>query len=258
MRLITLTMLATMLLALSLPASADVSLADWCVNLNGSVDASSITNNYSNACNGGTNAPLAAVDTSGFDKTLENAGTNTLGSIVVTIGTGAQYAAVYMDYDLDYSTPLGSFTDAGSVNGSPSGTQSYELNDPNASNIFSDFSGITGLPNSNAVDPVTCAANGAPPWCDVSWALAESLYVDPLLYSGGTVTFTVSIAGGATGFYLEQTNQVKGDSIYLSDTVNLTPVGGAPPIPEPTSVLLLATAAAGALLLKKRSSANGA
>src|ERR1017187_7835680 len=110
MRLITLTIFAVLLLALSCPNSADVGLADWCVNLNGNIDV----------CNAGA-APggNANVNVSAFDPTLETAGPNTLGSITVTIGTGVQYAAVYMDYDVNYST-WGSFTDVGSVNGSPS------------------------------------------------------------------------------------------------------------------------------------------
>jgi hypothetical protein len=245
MRLITLTIFAVLLLALSVPASADVGLADWCVNLNGNIDV----------CNAGA-APggNANVNVSAFDPTLETAGPNTLGSITVTIGTGVQYAAVYMDYDVNYST-WGSFTDVGSVNGSPSGSQSYELADPNTSNIFSDFSGAGPLPNSNTVDAATCAAN-SPAYCDVSWALAESVFVDSTLYSGGVVTFTVSTTAPTSGFYLQQTNGITSDTIYLSDTVNLTPLGSPAPTPEPTSVLLLATTVVEVLVLRRRSSAN--
>ncbi len=222
-----------------------VGLADWCVNLNG--DTASV-------CNGGTATNSAAENTSAWDTTLEP-GANTLGKIVVTIGTGAQYAGVYMDYDVDYPF-LGSFEDAGVVNGAPSATQSYELNDPNSSNIFNDFAS-NALPDSNPVDPATCAAN-APTNCDVAWALAESLNVNAALYSGGTVTFTVSTVKPTGGFYLQQTNEVTGGTIYMSDAVSLTPLGGPPAVPEPASVLLFATAAAGALLLKKRSSAKKA
>ncbi len=257
MRLLTLAIFSTMLLALSIPASADVSMADWCVNLNGNI----------NVCNGGTSpGGLPNVIVSAFDATLEpssNAVATTPGTITVKIGTGAQYAAVYMDYDVDYATTTGgcpslgcgSFTDVGSVSGSPSGTQSYELADPNVSNIFSDFSG-NSLANTNTVDAATCSAN-APQFCDVSWSLGESLNVNSALFSGGTVTFTVSSTAPRSGFYLQQTNGVTGNSIYLSDVVSLTPLSGPPPpVPEPASMLLLATVALAVLVLFRRSGAN--
>src|ERR1035438_9025055 len=142
MRLLTLAIFSTMLLALSFPASASVSLGDWCINLNGNI----------NVCNGGTNpGGIPGINVSAFDATLEpglNSVATTPGTITINIGTGLQYAAVYMDYDVDYATTTGgcpalgcgSFTDVGSVVGSPSATQSYELADPNTSTIFSDFS----------------------------------------------------------------------------------------------------------------------
>jgi len=268
MRLTTLTILAMILLALSIPASADVGLADWCVNLNGDISV----------CNGGT-APggNAYVNLAHFDTTLEGYPStdpttgpfpNGLGSITIALGIGAQYASVFMDYDVDYST-LGSFDDAGSTSvAPPSATQSWELNDPElfsaSSNpsgfvLFDDFSNGT-LPSTNSVDAATCAAN-SPAACDVAWALAESLYVDPSLYSGGTVTFTVSTTQPTSGFYLQQTNQGNGvggggDIIYLSDSVSLTPNGGII-TPEPSSVILFATVIAGASLFRrKRSSAK--
>lgn len=244
MRLTTLTMFVTMLLALSIPASADVGLHDWCVNLNGNIGV----------CNGGASpGGTGSVNVGGFDTTLEP-NLNSLGSITVTIvGTGAQYASVWMDYDVDNPT-FGAFGDLGNV-GSISATQSWELADPNISNIFSDFSG-SALTNTNTVDSATTCGNGGPPWCDVSWALAESLTIGAG-FSGATVTFTVSTSAPTSGFYLQQTNQVTGNSIYLSDTVSLTPLTGPPPaVPEPASVVLMATMIAGALWLRKRSGAT--
>ena len=235
------------LIVMTQPVKADTTgLADWCVNLNG--DTTSV-------CNGGTGTSSSTENTSGWNTTLEP-GTNGLGKIVVSIGTGAQYASVYMDYDLDFD-PYGSFTDFGSVNGTLSGTQSYEMGDPNVPGfpVFSDFASNALADTNNVGTP-----SGPPAvCCDVSWALAESLTVNPALYSGGTVTFLVSTTAPKSGFYLQQTNAIVGDSIYLSDTVSLTPLSGPPPpVPEPASVLLFATAAAGALILKKRSSAKKA
>ena len=243
MRLTTVALLTFMLLALSIPASADVGLADWCTNLNGNIDV----------CNGGLSpGGNANVNVSSFDQTLEP-GSNTLGTIKVDIGTGSQLAAVYMDYDVDFSTQ-GSFQDSGSTSGAPSGSQSYELADPNTSTIFGDFAGPGPLPDSNTVG----SFSGPPtPCCDVSWALEENLNVNPALYSGGVVTFTVSTRAPASGFYLQQTNGDTGDTIYLSDTVSLTPLGSTS-TPEPMSLLLLGTLVSGALFLRRRFGAHAA
>jgi hypothetical protein len=243
MRLITLTLCVAACAAFSLPASADVGLNDWCVNLNGDI---------STACNG-AGSGSAAINLSGFDTTVEP---NALGTIVVTItGTGTQYAAVYMDYDVDASTG-GGFEDVGSTSGTASATQSYEMADPNASNIFNDFAAAPPLPNTNSVNSAACDPNFPPEYCDVSWALAENLNIDPSLYSGAVVTFTVSKTAPTSGFYLKQTNEVKGDSIYLSDTVSLTPTGVTPPVPEPMSIVLFGTLAAGAVFLRRRPRVN--
>jgi hypothetical protein len=159
-----------------------------------------------------------------------------------------------MDYDIDNST-LGAFSDVGATVGTASATQSYELDDPNTSNIFSDFAG-SALTNTNNVGSAQCDPNFPPEYCDVAWGLGESLNVNPLLYSGATVTFTVSTSAPTSGFYLEQTNGITGDTIFLSDTVSLTPLSGPPPIPEPSSLILFATLIGGAFFLRKRSSAN--
>lgn len=253
MRLTTLTMFATTLVALSLPASADTTgLADWCVNLNGDI------NTACNGAGGGGSSPGGGtISLSGFDASLELS-TNSLGKIVVTVGTGAQLAAVYMDYDLDFLAE-GSFQDVGSTVGSLSASQSYELADPNVSNIFSDFSSDPGpLLNTNGVGTFS-----GPPsvCCDVSWALEEALFVNPALYSGATVTFyvnTTQIAADSTsGFFLQQTNGDVGDSIFLSDTVSFTPLT-ITTTPEPMSIILFGTLIVGALFLRKRSRANAA
>ena len=244
MRLMMLTIFAMMLVSISLPAFADVGLADWCVNLNG---------NTISVCNGTSGSSTSSIKTGGFDETLEP-GSNTLGSISFNIGTGAQYASVYMDYDVDFST-YGAFQDSGATNGTrtatASDTQSYELDDPNISNIFSDFAS-SSLTNTNNVGTYSPSPS---PCCDVAWSLAESLNVNAALYSGGVVTFTVSTVAPKSGFYLSQTNGDTHDTIYLSDSVVLEPKGGMSPVPEPASIILFGTSALGALYLARRSRA---
>jgi hypothetical protein len=233
------------LIVMTQPVKADTTgLADWCVNLNGDI------NTACNGAGGGGASGTGSISLAAFDSTLEPS-LNGLGSVTVTLGPGnGQYAAFYADYDLDYAT-FGSFQDYATVHGAPPAGVTYEADDPNVSNIFSDFAGNTLSDANNVGTPA------GPPsvCCDVAFALA----LGGINVSAGnteTVTFTVSTTPPAGGFYIQQTNTDALDSIYLSATV-----GGAvppPPVPEPTSVLLFATAAAGALLLKKRSSAKKA
>jgi hypothetical protein len=254
-----------MVLGLCIPASADVGLNDWCVNVNGDTNT---------ACNGGTGGTgglgmggpsgLATINLGGFDTTLEPSGSNKLGSIVVTLGAGNnQNAAVYMNYDLDYAT-TGDFQDYGSVNGSPGPEASYELNDPNVcsgagcssdpslygSDIFYDFS-QNALSNANSVGTFV----NSPPTvcCDVAWALGLS-GINVAAGGSDIITFTVSTSP-PSGFYLQETNGQDADSIYLSVSEDLiAPTGGGGPTttPEPTGWLLLATVIAGiGISLKK-------
>ena len=68
-------------------AQAGTVLADWCVNVNTDI---------STACNGGGSGGASGsstIDLTGFDTTLSPA-TNTLGTISVTVGAGAQNIAV--------------------------------------------------------------------------------------------------------------------------------------------------------------------
>ena len=181
-------------------------------------------------------------------------GSNTLGKIVVTLGTGVQGVGVYMDYDVDQGI-LGFDQDSGAVTGAPSPTQSYDLDTP--PNPY--FELTTPGENTPLSDGNTVGTySGSPtPCCDVSWALQELGFVDPTLYSGIVITFTVSAGPTApsTPFYLSQTNGATGDTIYLSDSYTLTPLGrGGSPTPEPMSIVLFGTLIAGVLFLRRRSS----
>jgi len=204
-------------------AANTTALADWCVNLNGDVNT---------ACNGAgsggtsTNVDGGTINLVSFDTSLEPA-LNGLGSVTISLGTGAdQSALLYADYDLDYAT-YGSFDDSGSTHGALPAGASYELNDPNVSNIFSDFA-TDALPDSNSVG----TASGPPSQCcDVAFAFGlGDLTVLP--GGSGTVTFTVSTIAPASGFYIQQTNATVGNSIYLSATANIQNPGSSTPEPS--------------------------
>ena len=184
-------------------SSTMIGLADWCFNINGN------TNTF---CNGAGSLPTG----SGFDTTLEP-DDNLLGSVTFTLGSGAaQFVSAYMDYDVDVAT-LGAFDDVGSASGPAPVNYSYELDDPNVGDIFSDFAD-NALTNTNNV------GTGAPPptpCCDVAWAISLNNINTP-----GAVTITVSTTQPTSGFYLQQTNNDTGDTIYLSESFATTPEPG--------------------------------
>jgi hypothetical protein len=227
--------------------AGEVSLADWCVNVNGSVDASSVTDNPSNACNGGTNAPLASVNTAAFDMTLEPA-SNTLGSVTVSLNPGLnQFVAFYADYDVDFAS-FGSADDSGATQGSLPAGWSYELDDPNVSNLFSDFA-AGALGNFNNVGTPSGPPNEC---CDVAWALGIG-NLNVLAGGSGSVVFKIATSAPVSGFYLQQTDTDTANSIFLSATVNIqNPVTGA--VPEPATLIPagLALALFGGLILARR------
>jgi hypothetical protein len=224
--------------------SAQVSLADWCVNLNGDI---------ATACNGagsGGASGTGSISLASFDQTLEP-GSNTLGTVTVTLGAGSgQYVAFYADYDVDFATK-GSFADSGSIHGSLPANTTYELSDPNTSNIFTDFAG-NSLSNTNTV-----GTPGLPPneCCDVAFALDFGSLNVPA--GGGTVTFAITSTAPSSGFYIQQTNQYTGDSIYLQGTVNLSMSGGGggTGTPEPPTFFLGLSLIGVALAWNRRRSA---
>ena len=212
-------------------SASDAVLNDWCVNSNSDINT---------ACNGagsGGVSPLGGtIDLSAFDTTL-SPGTNNLGTITDTLSAGLdQSVLVYMDYDVDFAA-YGSFQDSGSTSGTLPADVSYELDDPNTSNIFSDFAGDTLMDTNN----VGTASSPPAVCCDVSWALGLS-NIDVAAGDTEDVSFTVSSTAPTSGFYLQQVNLDTGDAIYLSvsescDGPNCP--GGSPVVPEPRQEALL-------------------
>jgi hypothetical protein len=206
------------LIVMAQSAKADVVLADWCVNLNGDI---------ATACNGGGSGG-GGIDLSNFDPTLSPAN-NTLGSIKVTLLPGSnQYVSFYADYDISFAT-YGSFDDYASLHGALPAGLTYELDDPNVSNIFNDFAGNT-LANTNNVGTPGDPANNC---CDVSFALSLS-GINPGA-DGATATFVISSTAPSGGFYIQQTNQDTGASIYLQGEVT---DNGVPQVPEPSTLAM--------------------
>ena len=193
----------------------------------------------------------ANVNGSNFDTTLEPAA-NTLGSVIITLGPGSgQFALAYLDYDLNFPN-TGSFSDFGSVVGTPPSGVTYQLQDPNSGDLFAAFA-ANALTNQNNV-----ATPGRPPdiCCDVAWALGVGGLDVP---AGGQaiITFTVSTTAPPTGFYLEQTNVMpdgsNGENIYLSETTQIEGTAA----PEPGTLALLGGAAIAISLLRPHHTRRG-
>lgn len=236
--------------------AGDVGLADWCLNVNGDINV---------ACNGGTGGTgglgqggtatdtVTTVSLANLDLTLEP-GANTLGYATINFtGASNAYVALYADYDVSYAT-WGSFDDSASVHGTlPSGV-SYQLGDPNVDPMFSNFSGFnsgSALPNTNTV-ATPAGPDPGPNCCDVSTSLGLSG-----LNGTGTVTFTVSNSApvGDGVFYLQQTNQDTGNSIYISVASSVEGSGA----PEPSTFgmgLIGAGIASVGLFVRRRARQN--
>jgi hypothetical protein len=221
--------------------AGQVSLADWCVNVNGDT---------ATACNGGggggvsSNPDGGTVSLTNFDQTLEGA-SNTLGSVTVAMNAGAgQYVSFYADYDVDYDT-YGSFADYATIVGSlPSGV-SYSVNDPNIYTGLTSPSGYTLFDEfaNNDLDDTNYVGTPALPdneCCDVAFAL--SLAVN----AAETVTFSVTTTAPDSGFYIQQTNQYTSESIFLAVSTSSNNSPG-PVVPEPSTLGLTLAASIVAL-----------
>jgi hypothetical protein len=197
------------------------------VNLSGDINT---------ACNGAGGGG-GGINLAGFDTTL-SPDPNALGTITVTLPAGSnQFAAFYADYDVSYAT-YGSFDDFAATFGALPAGWSFSVNDPNVSNLFNDFANNT-LDNTNNQPTPSGPPNQC---CDVAFALS-------IPASGGSiVTFVVSGVAPTSGFYIQQTNQDTGESIYLQGSTNQ----GGTIIPEPSSLAMCLLAGGGFLLAGKR------
>lgn len=197
-------------------AFADIQLADWCLNINGTA-----------TCN---NSSLPSqVDGSGFDFA---AWPNTLGSLTVTLGNhvGPQFVMLYVDYDVSFSG-FGSFDDSGTVVGLLPPGVTYEIGDLLLGSAIRDDVALS----TTGVLPNTGLGNSQSFPQDVALALAVAVPD-----TGGVVTFTAN-TGDAQGFHLLQQNLDTQEALSLF----LGPGNPQPQVvPEPASLMLLASGVA--------------
>jgi len=214
-------------------AQADIFLADYGFNIDGSLTEASF----------GDPIP-AAVDASSFDFA------SGLGTIDVTItGAGNHSFVAFFDHEIDEATNT-FFNEFGSTSGAPASGQSWEIDDPFGF-IYGDF-----LAGALFDDNYVPAAPN-----DVSLALGWNF----TLASGEQALISLALGTvlPGSGFFLEQRDPDDVDSqgnpntnpgptsIYLSSTLEIT----APPVaavPVPAALWLFASGIAGLAGLSRR------
>jgi hypothetical protein len=139
-----------------------------------------------------------------------------LGSVSVIVkGKGSHFVLGYFDYEIGDLF----FDELGAANGAPDAGESWEIDEPGFvfGNIYNNFQGGF-LDDSNGIDGVLE---------DVAMALGRSF---DIVYGGIQVTFFSSLDRPRVPFYLSQTDDETGTTIYLWSTTR---------VPEPGSLALL-------------------
>lgn len=139
-----------------------------------------------------------------------------LGSVSVIVkGKGEHFVLGYFDYEIADIF----FDELGAANGAPDAGESWEIDEPGFTfgNIYLNFQG-GALDNTNGIDGVLE---------DVAMALGRSFNV---VYGGIEVNFFTSLEQPRVPFYLSQTDDESGATIYFWSTTR---------VPEPGSLALL-------------------
>lgn len=139
-----------------------------------------------------------------------------LGSVSVIVkGKGSHFVLGYFDYEIGDLF----FDELGAANGAIGAGESWEIDEPGFTfgNIFLNFQG-GALDNTNGIDGVLE---------DVAMALGRTFDV---VYGGVEVTFYTSLQRPDAAFFLSQTDDETGETIYFWSSQR---------VPEPGSLALL-------------------
>jgi hypothetical protein len=139
-----------------------------------------------------------------------------LGSVSVIVkGKGEHFVLGYFDYEIGDLF----FDELGAANGAPGAGESWEIDEPGFTfgNIFLNFQG-GALDNTNGIEGVLE---------DVAMALGRTFNV---VYGGIEVTFFTSLQRPDAPFFLSQTDDETGETIYFWSSQR---------VPEPGSLALL-------------------
>jgi hypothetical protein len=202
-------------------ASADTILFDWALNLNGAI--------YVPA-----DALPANVNSAGFDF---NTGLGTLTIQYTAAVAGNVFLGAFFDHEIDESINT-FFNEVGAVSGTAAAGQSWEMDEPGF--VFGDI--YTNL-LAGSLDNTIGSATPDDVSMAMGWVFAAA--------AGDTVgvTFLVSTNPPANPFYLRHYDPDSDLAVYLSGSPTIGPDFV---VPEPGSVVLLATAAALSILVIRR------
>lgn len=209
------------------PASADIILYDFGINVDGT------TTCLGGPCTTdgvGDLSGVAGINDGGFDYI------SGLGTITLTLsGTGAHNVDLFLDHEMS-ETINTYYNESGATGGGgPMAGQSWEIDEPGY--VFGDIllGDGTGTFQTSALDNFNNVPAGLED--DVSMALGW----DFTLAAGETAiaTFITSESMPLIGFYLSQTDPDSAEMIYFSSMLEIR--GGEPPtgVPEPGTVTLL-------------------
>lgn len=200
-------LIAAVLFVAPMAFAGSYTLNDWCFYVN------SLDVNHSCADGSGVDNFSPSISLGSFD--YQHLTDNRLGSTSITLGSGSYSVFAIFNYDV---APNGGSNEYANAVGTLAAGQSYSVNTEGTAgtpgSLYSQFAS-GNLDNTNHLS--TCAGSSCP---DVAVSIGYSNVTVPE-GSTGTVTFTVGDAPPTSGFYVQQTDNSGGSSVYLGSNVQI-------------------------------------